>query len=91
MGKTDWSKYEAYSMVMKKKVCYSGYGDTPLGRAMVKALAAVDARVGAGKMSAANAAGYKGRIDGLKPLIGNDEPTGLLQVSQMIGAINRSV
>jgi len=86
--KTDWSKYDAYSMVMKKK---ESYGDTPLGNAIVKAIAAVDARVQAGKMSAANAAGYKGRINGLKPLIGNDEPTGLLQVSQMIGAINRSI
>ena len=87
--KTDWSKYAAYSMVMKPKA--PAYGNTQLGIAMAKALAVVEAREKAGKIKAATASGYKGRIEGLRPLIGVDENTGLLQVSQMIGSINRAV
>jgi hypothetical protein len=87
--KTDWSKYEAYSMRAKPKA--PSYGNTQLGVAMTKAVALIDAREKAGKIKAATASGYKGRIDGLKPLIGVDEDTGLLQVAQMIGSINRAI
>jgi hypothetical protein len=87
--KIDKTKYAAYSMVNVKKG--PQYGDTPLGVAMAKAVDIVDAREKAGKLKPANATGYRGRIDGLKGLIGNDEASGLLQVAQMIGAINRSL
>jgi len=90
--KTDWSKYEAHSMLMKpKKAAAPNYGNTQLGIAMAKALATLDAKEKAGKIKPANANAFKGRIDGLKPLIGVDEDTGLLQVAQIIGSINKSL
>jgi len=86
--------YPTHSMVMNRAAAAPAapeYGDTPLGRAMAKAVAAIDARVGAGKMSAANAGGYKARVNALQPMVGGDEDPGLLQVAQIIGAVNRSV
>jgi hypothetical protein len=86
--------YPAHSMVMNRVAAVEAapdYGNTPLGRAMAKAIAAIDARVGAGKMTAANAGGYKARVGALQPMIGGDEEPGLLQVAQIIGAVNRSV
>jgi hypothetical protein len=85
---TDWSKYEAYSMVVKKKEVIP---DTPLGRAIAKAMATIDAKEKAGKMKASNAAAFRARVDGLKPLVGKDEDAGLLQAAQIIGGINRSL
>ena len=87
--KTDWSKYAAHSMVMKPKA--PTYGNTQLGIAMAKAIATIDDREKAGKIKPASASAFKGRIDGLKPLIGVDENSGLLQVAQIIGSINRSL
>ncbi|MCL2712731.1 MAG: hypothetical protein FWD37_05625 [Methanomassiliicoccaceae archaeon] len=89
--KIDKTKYAAYSMVPGAAKKGPQYGDTQLGIAMAKAVEIVDAREKAGKIKPANAAGYKGRIDGLKGLIGGDEASGLVQVAQMIGAINRSL
>jgi hypothetical protein len=85
---TDWSKYEAHSMVMKKKEVLP---DTPLGRAIAKAMATIDAKEKAGKMKPSNAAAYRTRVNGLKPLVGKDEDAGLLQAAQIIGGINRSL
>ena len=85
--KTDWSKYEVHSMLAKKKVSYP---DTPLGRAIAKAMALIDAKEGAGNIKASTAAGYKARTEALIPLIGVDEDSGLLQASQIIGGVNRS-
>ena len=90
-SEADKKKYAAFSMVAKRESSGGNYGNTQLGIAMNKAVANINAREGAGKMSAANAKAYKGRVDGLKPLIGVDEETGLLQIAQMIGAINRSL
>ncbi|MCL2785740.1 MAG: hypothetical protein FWD81_00745 [Methanomassiliicoccaceae archaeon] len=87
--KTDWSKYAAHSMIMKPKA--PQYGNTQLGIAMTKALATLDDREKAGKIKPANANAYKGKIDSLKPLIGVDEDSGLLQVAQIIGSINRAL
>jgi len=67
------------------------YGNTQLGKAMTKAVDTINGREKAGKMSAASATAYKGRVDGLKGMIGKDEDTGLLQVAQIIGAVNKSV
>jgi len=89
--KTDWSKYEAFSMVTKKQEKKEKLPDTPLGRAIAKALATIDAKEKAGKMKPANAKAYRDRVNGLKPLIGKDEDKGLLQAAQMIGGINRSL
>ncbi|MCL2890738.1 MAG: hypothetical protein FWF40_02455 [Methanomassiliicoccaceae archaeon] len=86
--------YPAHTMIMNKGAAAEAapsYGDTPLGRAMAKAVAAIDARVGAGKMSAANASGYKARVNALQPMVGGDEEPGLLQAAQIIGAVNKSV
>jgi len=90
--------YPAYSMVVNRTEEASAaaapapkLADTPLGRAMAKAIAAIDARVAASKMSAASASGYKARVNALKPMVGGDEEPGLLQVAQIIGAVNRSV
>jgi len=85
---TDWSKYEAYSMVQKKKEVIP---DTQLGRAIAKALATIDAKEKAGKMKPANAAAFRAKVEGLKPLIGKDEDAGLLQAAQIIGGINKSL
>ena len=83
--------YPEHSMVARAAAAAPNYGDTPLGRAMAKAIVAIDARVGAGKMSEANANGYKARVNALQPMVGGDEEPGLLQASQIIGAVNRSV
>ena len=89
---TDWSKYEAYSMVMKKKDKEKEFvPETQLGKAIVKALATIDAKEKAGKMKPANAAAFRARVNGLKPLIGKEEEAGLLQAAQIIGGINRSL
>ncbi|MCL2607034.1 MAG: hypothetical protein FWD92_00540 [Methanomassiliicoccaceae archaeon] len=77
--------------VEKAAVKKSQYGNTQLGKAMTKAVDTINEREKAGKMSAVNAAAYKGRVDGLKGMIGKEEDTGLLQVAQIIGAVNRSV
>jgi hypothetical protein len=86
--KFDKAKYERYSIVIKKK---EDIGSTQLAIAMKKAYATVNAKLEAGKMKPANAAAFKSRICGLKPLIGTDEDSGLLQVAQIIGAINKSL
>jgi len=82
--KTDWSKFEAFSMLPKKKVSYP---DTPLGRAIAKAMATLEAKQAAGAIKASTAAGYKARLEGL---LGAEEDAGLLQVAQIIGGVNRS-
>jgi len=84
-------RYPEHGMAGNREPEKPEYGDTPLGKAMVKALAAIDARVAAGKMSASNASGYKAKVNSLQPLIGNDEEPGLLQAAQIIGTVNRSV
>jgi hypothetical protein len=89
--KTDWSKYDAHSMLVKKQAKNESYPDTPLGRAIAKAMATIDAKEKAGKMKPSNAAGFRARVNGLKPLIGKDEDAGLLQAAQIIGGINRSL
>lgn len=86
---TDWSKYEAFSMVMKKKE--APLPDTQLARAIAKAMATIDAKEKAGKMKPANAAAFRARVNGLKPLVGKEEDAGLLQAAQIIGGINRSL
>ena len=86
--KTDWSKYAAHSMVMKPKA--PAYGNTQLGIAMAKAIATIEAREKAGNIKPSNAAAFKGRVEGLRPLIGVDEDSGLLQAAQIIGSINKS-
>jgi len=85
---TDWSKYEAFSMVMKKKEVLP---DTQLAKAIAKAMATIDAKEKAGKMKPTNAAAFRARVNGLKPLIGKEEEAGLLQAAQIIGGINRSL
>jgi len=79
--------------VCKTAKCDSAacYGNTQLGKAMAKAVNTINEREVAGKMSAVTATAYKGRVEGLKEMIGKDEDAGLLQVAQIIGAVNRSV
>jgi hypothetical protein len=92
--KIDKEKYARYSMVpgvAAKASAAPQYGNTQLGVALTRAAEALNAREKAGKIKPATAAGYKARIDGLVPLIGNDEESGLLQVAQIIGGINRSL
>ncbi|MDR2866349.1 MAG: hypothetical protein LBV13_02980 [Methanomassiliicoccaceae archaeon] len=89
--KIDKTKWARYSMMPGAAKSEPQYGDTQLGKAMAKAIATIEAREKAGKIKPANATAFRGRIDGLKPLIGKDEDAGLLQVAQIIGAINRSL
>ncbi|MCL1984438.1 MAG: hypothetical protein FWG58_03445 [Methanomassiliicoccaceae archaeon] len=84
-------KYAALSMIAKRGSSGAEYGNTQLGIAMNKAVSTINAKEKAGKMSEVNAKAFRGRVDGLKALIGVDEDSGLLQVAQMIGAINRSL
>ena len=67
------------------------YGKSKLGVAMTKAAALLDSREKDGKIKPAVAKSFRARIDGLKPMIGKDEEAGLLQISQIIGSINRSL
>jgi len=69
----------------------SSYGNTQLAIALAKATATLNARVAAKKIKPSTAAAFRGRIDGLKPLIGKDEDSGLLQAAQIIGSINRAI
>jgi hypothetical protein len=92
--KIDKEKYARYSMVpgaAAKAVATPQYGNTQLGIALTKAAATLDAKLKAGTIKPATAAGYRSRLDGLKPLIGADEESGLLQVAQIIGGINRAL
>ena len=66
-------------------------GRTQLSIAIEKAIAVIDAREKASKMKKNNADAYRTRVNGLRTLIGGDEDAGLLQVAQIIGAVNRSV
>jgi hypothetical protein len=88
--KIDKTKYAAHSMVIGANKGPQ-YGDSQLGKAMVKALETLAAKEKAGKIKASTAAGYKARIEGLKLLINVDEPSGLLQVAQIIGGVNRAI
>ncbi|MDR0778076.1 MAG: hypothetical protein LBE48_01365 [Methanomassiliicoccaceae archaeon] len=91
--KIDKTKYARYSMMpgAAEQAPAAAYGNTQLGKALTKASDILSAREKAGKIKAATAKGYKTRIDGLVPLIGKDEDSGLLQVAQIIGAINRAI
>jgi hypothetical protein len=90
--KIDKTKYARYSMLPGAAAeAAPQYGNTQLGVALTKASEILSAREKAGKIKEATAKGYKTRIDGLVPLIGKDEDSGLLQVAQIIGAINRAI
>jgi hypothetical protein len=93
MSDENKKKYARYSMLPGAAAGADApdYGKTQLGIAMAKAVVTINAKEGAGKMKAANAAMYRAKIDGLKPLIGKDEDAGLLQAAQIIGSINRSL
>lgn len=86
-------KYARYSMLpgANAEPDIPDYGKTQLGIALNKAAATVVAKEAAGKMKPANAVAFKAKIDSLAALIGKDEDSGLLQASQVIGAINRSL
>ena len=67
------------------------YGKSRLGIAMTKAMATLDEREKAGKIKPASAGAFRGRINALKPMIDKEEESGLIQIAQIIGSINRSV
>jgi hypothetical protein len=73
------------------KKCSSDYGKSQLGVAMTKAVSILNDREKAGTMKPAIAGSYRARIEGMKSMIGTDEEAGLLQISQIIGSINRSL